>query len=118
MVIAVVYVLVGMLLGGKMGASGDHTLSGLHAHLNLVGFTLMMVFGLTYRSIPSMAEGRIGVSHFWLHQIGALVMMVSLYLLFSETVAAASIGPFLLLSEVLIIFGIVLFGLNLWRNAR
>ena len=53
-VIGSLYLIVGIGFGMYMGGSGDHTLAPLHAHINLLGFTLMTVFGLIYRVIPVM----------------------------------------------------------------
>ena len=60
MVIGVAYLVLGIVLGMYMGGSGDHSLAPLHAHINLLGFTLMTVFGLVYRVIPAMAATSCG----------------------------------------------------------
>ena len=49
------YLILGVILGMYMGGSGDHSLSILHAHINLLGFTLMAVFGVVYKVFPAMA---------------------------------------------------------------
>ena len=56
-VMGAVYLVVGIVLGAYMGGSGDHSLAPVHAHINLLGFTLMTVFGFGYRLIPGLAEG-------------------------------------------------------------
>jgi hypothetical protein len=65
MVIGSLYLLLGIGFGIWMGASGDHSLSPLHAHINLLGFVLMTVFGLVYRQFPSMAASGLATAHFW-----------------------------------------------------
>ena len=40
------WLLVGMGLGMYMGANENFTLAPLHAHIDLVGFVLMTLFGL------------------------------------------------------------------------
>lgn len=47
-----VYLVIGISFGIHMGATGDHTMAPLHAHINLLGFTLMAVFGVPYRVFP------------------------------------------------------------------
>ena len=76
LIIGSLYLLVGIGFGMYMGGSGDHTLAPVHAHINLLGFTLMTVFGLAYRVIPGLADGPLAQAHFWLHQAGALVLLV------------------------------------------
>ncbi|MDQ1849240.1 hypothetical protein Q9299_13165 [Gemmobacter fulvus] len=117
LLIGTVYLLVGIGLGSHMGASGDHSLSPVHAHINLLGFVLMAVFGLAYRVLPAMAAGALGRAHFWLHQIGALVLLLALFLMMSGRVAAESIGPVFPLAELAILAGVLCFLVNLWRHA-
>ena len=81
LVVGAVYLLVGIGLGGYMGASGDHSLMPIHAHINLLGFVLMTIFGLCYRLIPGLGDGPMPKVHFWLHQVGSLGLMVALTLM-------------------------------------
>ena len=54
-----IYLLVGMVFGIWMSATGDHTLSPAHAHLNLIGGVLMAIFGTFYMLVPSAAASTI-----------------------------------------------------------
>lgn len=110
------YLLVGIGFGMHMGASRDHSMSPVHAHINLLGFTLMTVFGLAYRLIPALTDGWMGKAHFWLHQIGALALLVGLALLISGRVAEASIGPVLMVSEILVALGALIWAANVWTK--
>ncbi len=110
------YLLVGIGFGMHMGASGDHSMAPVHAHINLLGFTLMTVFGLAYRLIPALTGGWMGKAHFWLHQIGALALLVGLALLISGRVAEASIGPVLMVSEILVALGALIWAANVWTK--
>ena len=49
---AAVAATVGMSLGIHMGMSDDFTLAPAHAHLNLLGWVTMSLYGLYYRSAP------------------------------------------------------------------
>lgn len=116
LVIGSLYLLVGMGLGMHMGASGDHTLSPVHAHINLLGFALMTAFGLAYRLLPGLSAGWMPKAHFWLHQIGTLVLLAGLTLLMKGKVAEASIGPVLGIFEIMIVLGTLLWLVNLWKR--
>ena len=83
-VIGMVYVLIGMLIGAHMAASGNHAAGGAHAHINLIGFVMMVLFGLCYRVFPDLADNGLARLHFWLHQVGALVFLAA-YLRLRET---------------------------------
>lgn len=109
---AVVYVLLGVTLGIVMAASHDHTLTPLHAHLNLLGWASMALFGLWYRSAPSAAETRLAKIHFWAHNIGLPIQMVTLAMLLKGNNA---VEPILALASIVIGIGFVCFAVNLWR---
>ena len=115
-VIGMIYVLIGMLLGAHMAASGNHAAGGAHAHINLIGFVMMVLFGLCYRVFPDLADSGLARLHFWLHQAGALVFLISLYLLLSGRVGEPTLVPFLLIGEVALILGTALFAWNALKN--
>lgn len=117
MVMGAVYLVVGILFGMYMGGGGDHSLAPVHAHINLLGFTLMTVFGLGYRLVPGLAEGSLPKVHFWLHQVGVLLLMLGLFLLMTGRVAEATIGPAFPVLEGAILIGVVLWLVGVFRKA-
>ncbi|MBB4195402.1 hypothetical protein GGE45_006312 [Rhizobium aethiopicum] len=52
---AVACVTCGMGWGIQMAISEDHMLAPAHAHLNLVGWTTLALFGLYFRLTPTAA---------------------------------------------------------------
>ena len=50
--VAPIYVLVGMGFGIFMGATEDFTLAPAHAHLNLIGWVTMALYGTFYALAP------------------------------------------------------------------
>lgn len=109
MVMGAAYLVVGILVGAYMGGSGDTTLVPVHAHINLLGFTLMTIFGIGYRLVPGLAGGMLPKLHFWLHQVGVLLLLIGLTLLLTGKVAESTIGPVFPVLE-----GAVLLGAILW----
>ena len=116
-VMGAVYLVVGIVFGSYMGGSGDHALAPVHAHINLLGFTLMTIFGIGYRMIPGLAEGMLPKLHFWLHQVGALLLLVGLFLMMSGRVAETTIGPAFPVLEGAVLLGAVLWLVNVIRHA-
>ena len=53
--LAVVLALVGMGLGIGMGISQNFQLQPVHAHINLLGWVSMTLYGLVYRVVPKAA---------------------------------------------------------------
>ena len=78
--LAAVYFAVGVMLGVAMGASGDHSLFPVPAHINLLGWVSMALFGLIGTVYPSITTGRIAAVQFWMHNIGVPVMLGALAL--------------------------------------
>ncbi len=74
--ISVVYIMAGLLMGIGMAASGDHGLMPAHAHINLVGWVAMTIYGLVYRVYPDAARSPLARWHFWLANAGALLLVV------------------------------------------
>ena len=117
MMIAVLYLLTGMVMGMYMGGSGDHVLAPVHAHINLLGFTLMTLFAIVYKLFPAMAASGLARAHFWLHQIGAFLLLVALFLMIGGFVAEAAIGPFMPDFEGAVLLATICLAVNVYKNA-
>src|SRR5690606_24061010 len=91
--LGVLFALCGMGLGVWMGATEVFTLSPVHAHINLLGWVSMTLYGLFYRVVPQAAAGKLPVVHFWLSLASLLAMIPALALfLLGETAMAAPLG--------------------------
>lgn len=112
------FLIVGICIGMYMGASGDYALVGSHAHINLLGFVLSVVFALTYKAYPKMTEGRLASIHFWLHAVGAVILNVLLFLMLSQLASDAIMVPAAPISEILVLLGVLVFGWNVLQNAK
>lgn len=115
LVIGALYLIIGIGFGMYMGGSQDFTLAPVHAHINLIGFVLMTLFGLAYRLIPALAGNALAKAHFWLHQIGAAGTLLFLFLLISGI--APAVAPMMPIFEGLIALGIIAWAINLYQNA-
>lgn len=72
---AVLCVTGGMIWGITMAATGDHSMVGAHAHLNLVGWVTLALFGLYYRLTPRAAQSVLAKVHAVLAISGVAVMV-------------------------------------------
>jgi cbb3-type cytochrome oxidase subunit 1 len=75
----VVFALAGMLWGIHMAASHDHATAPGHAHLLLLGWVSMFLFGIFYRFFPDVRGW--ATLHWWLANIGVLIMIPGIALL-------------------------------------
>ena len=100
---AVLYVIVGMGFGIWMAASQDHSLAGAHAHLNLLGWVSMAIFGVYYHLVPAAAASRLAPLHFIVATLGLIVFVPGIALaIMGRGEALASIGALLSLASMLI----------------
>lgn len=113
--ISVVYFVIGVLIGMYMSIVEKFTFSTVHVHINLLGWMSLALAGLIYVAFPSAAETTLAKLHFWLHNIGLPVMMIALALLISG-VAWAHI--FVAIGGVLVVLGIILFAINIFKNVK
>ncbi len=98
--------LVGMSLGVWMGANQDFVLRPVHAHVNLLGFASMMLFGLFYRAFPTAGRGSLPMAHLVLSVIGFLILMPSLTLMLLRK---PLFMPGMIASEVMLVTSMALF---------
>ena len=75
---AIIYAIVGMALGLWIGINQDLTHTPLHAHINLVGWASMAIFGLIYRAYGDVAASPLAKLHFALTAIGTPVMLAGI----------------------------------------
>jgi len=113
-----VFLLIGMAFGLKMAATMDFTLHGLHAHLNLLGFVLMTLFALSYRSWPKMQESKLATVHYFLHTICVAISMVLLYFLLTNPDMGPKIGPVMEIFLGGAYFGVLIFAYLVLTRAK
>lgn len=102
---AIIFLLVGITLGLVMSISQNHSASGAHAHINLIGWVTSALFGTYYALNPGKAEGLLPRLHYGIYTAGAVVMNISLYLLLTGNTGVEAIvatGSILVAAGVLI----------------
>jgi dolichyl-phosphate-mannose--protein O-mannosyl transferase len=110
---ATIYVTIGMVWGIVMAASGDHTLAPAHAHLNLVGWVTMALFGIYYHLVPAAAEGKMAKLHFALATAGLFILVPGIAMAISGGgEIPAKIG------STLTLLSMVVFAVTVFRNRQ
>jgi heme/copper-type cytochrome/quinol oxidase subunit 1 len=112
--IASLYLLVGLALGMAMALQKDFSLVSVHSHVLLLGWATLAITGIVYLVLPRCAESRLAAAHFWLHNLGLPVMMVSLA---AVTQGLPRAEPLIGLGSTLVTAGLGLFTLNVLRGA-
>ena len=100
----VVLIVVGMIWGIQMGITRDHSAMPAHAHLNLLGFVTLLLFGFYYRLHPSLDRSRAALVQIAVWIVGTIVMIVGVALVHSGREAGdslAAIGALVVLAAML-----------------
>lgn len=102
-VAAAFFGLVGMAWGIAMSATGDHSLSPAHGHLNLIGFVAFAIYGSFYHLVPAAADNTMGRVHFWLALVAVLILVPGIVMALTEQgETLAKIGSLLALLSGLV----------------
>lgn len=113
--VGVLCVLTGMLWGMHMGASHDMVTAPAHAHLNLVGWVTMALYGTFYtiegdRMLPRLA---------WLNFIVstlAIVVMIPALFMFLSSGNDPKYVPYMSAGEGLAVLGMLIFFVSVLRE--
>ena len=113
--IAVLWFLACVLLGAYMGATRQFMDKPIHVHGNLLGWVSCALFALVHRGWPQLQALASARAHFWLHNIGLLVMGAGLVMMTREVKAAdALIG----VGSVLLVAATAAFARSVWQATR
>jgi cbb3-type cytochrome oxidase subunit 1 len=111
---AVIYFTIGVLMGITMGIIHDFRLTSVHAHVNLLGWVSMAIFGLIYHFYPQAATTKLAKSHFWFHNIGLPVMMVGIA---TQIITGSNAAlPVAIIGSIVLVVGVILFTINLFKH--
>ena len=101
--VAALCVTIGMAWGIQMSASGNHTLSAAHAHLNLIGWVTMGLFGVYYHVVPDAAGKMLAKVHFAVAVAGVVIITPGIVQAVTERgETLAKVGSLLTLVSMLI----------------
>lgn len=105
-ILGIVLAIAGIMLGLKMAMTNDHLQMPVHAHIMVVGWLMSAVFGFFYHLFPVARQNKLASIHFWLHSVGIVVLVVSLYFLLAGNTA---VEPVTAISSFAVFAGLLLF---------
>jgi hypothetical protein len=111
----VIFVLCGMMWGMHMGEANDFTMAPAHAHLNLLGWVTMGLYGTFYTLTRATMSVRLAWINFAISAAGVLILIPSLALYLGGGNDARFV-PGLLVGEVLTVLGMATFGISVGRE--
>jgi cbb3-type cytochrome oxidase subunit 1 len=87
---AVVLAVAGMVWGLVMAISGDHSTMPAHAHLILLGWVSLFLFGIFYHLHPSIDRSRTALIQVWIWIARTLCVTLGVALIHSAQLAIHS----------------------------
>lgn len=112
---AVIYAVLGLLLGIHMSSSQDHSQMPTHAHLLLLGWVSLFLSGAFLKFYPQV-QGKLAAAHWWIANLGIVLMVPGVGLIMAGRegpgVPLASGGAFVIL------IGMVIFAWLVFRGTK
>jgi len=110
---AVLISVAGMIWGIAMGISEDHSTFPAHAHLILLGWVSLFLFGIYYHLHPSLDTSRLASVQVWIWIAATTVLSIGVALVYSgrtlgEPIAAGS--------SLIVLADMLLFGWFVYRR--
>ena len=112
---AVLLVIVGMGWGIVMAASQDHATAPAHAHLNLLGWVSLFLFGIFYRLHPTLETSRAAVLQLGVWILGTIGLTAAVGLIHTGRAAGEPIAA---VSSVILLSDMLLFAVLVFRSGR
>ena len=111
---ASVCLLLGMSWGIQMGATENFTMMPAHAHLNLLGWVTMALYGTFYALTPNTLSPRLAWINFALSLLG-VVLMIPFLALFLGSRDTGYVGG-MVAGEIATVLSLLVFGVSVGRE--
>lgn len=112
------YAVLGIALGIFMAATHDHGQLVTHAHIMLVGFVVSFIYGLCHKLWLNNITSKLAVAQFYIHQVGAAVLVTGLFLLYGNFVDLETIDPVLALASITVFVGVILMNVLFYQSSK
>lgn len=103
---AIVFLVIGIMMGLQMSITGTHNVIGAHAHTNLLGWVTMALFGTYFALVPEKARSRLAMIQYGVYTSGVVLMVPSLYFMLQGNEA---FEPLVAVSSLVGFAGVLLF---------
>jgi hypothetical protein len=110
---AVLMVVAGMIWGIVMAISEDHSTLPAHAHLNLLGWVSLFLFGIYYHLHPMVDLNRLATGQVWVWIVATVILTIGVGLVHSGHAIGSPIAG---VSSLVILADALLFGWLVFRG--
>lgn len=88
---AATYLVIGLCLGIGMGITENFQLVAVHAHINLVGWASLGLYGLILRAFPELRASKLAPWQFGVANLGAITFLPGIALAVTQTTPVLAI---------------------------
>lgn len=102
---AVLFVIAGMIWGLYMAISQNHATMPAHAHVNLLGWVSLFLFGIFYHLHPAIDGARAARMQVWIWMAGVVIQAFGVARIYTGHASGevfASIGSFVVLGAMIL----------------
>ena len=100
--IAAIYAMIGALMGSDLAGRGDYTMVPAHAHILVVGWLTLFVYGIFYYVFKNISMVRTAKVQAWTSIIGGGLMPMGM-LLYNKAESTATLLAFIIPASVLLL---------------
>ena len=112
--IAALCAIAGMVMGIAMAASQNHSVMPAHAHLNLLGWVSLFLFGIYYKLHPAIDAGRLALLQVGAWTVGTIVVTIGVTALYLGHEIGDPIAAF---GSIIVLAAMILFTFLVFRPA-
>jgi hypothetical protein len=112
--LAVLFVIIGIAMGIGMAASQNHAIMPAHAHLNLLGWVSLFLFGIYYERRPTLDTSRLALIQVGVWSVGTVLLTVAVAALH---LGYAAFEPIAAISSLIVLAAMLLFAYFVFRPA-
>lgn len=112
------YAIVGLVLGIYMAASKNHGQLVTHAHIMLLGFVVSFIYALCHRLWLDTDQPRLMRWQFYSHQVGTVLIITGLFLLYGNFADAELLDPLLAISSIIVLLSMIMMKVMFIRSSK
>lgn len=110
---AAIYAVIAMIWGIWMGIIGDHSLFPAHAHLAVLGWLSIAVYGLFLSRFPAAGQSRLALIQGIIAHLGLIIFVPGIAL----AIMPLPLGvPLAIIGSLLLLLSAILFAVLVWQT--
>lgn len=113
--LAVLFLFIGMVMGIGMAISQNHAIAPAHAHLNLLGWVSLFLFGIYFERRPALDVSWLALVQVVVWSIGTVALTGAVAALYLGYAAAEPIAA---VASLVVLAAMMLFGYFVFRPIR